>query len=296
MNSHQLETFIRVADCGSFNRAAAEAYITPTAVVKQINLLESYLEVKLFDRTHKGLTLTNAGRSFYKDAKYILKYYRDSVERAKSAVVGETDVIRIGVSPMTPARIFLDLSPKLYEICPEIKTRLIPFENTPENAKEILDNLGRDIDVVAGVFDEATFGLKKCKGLQISEEILCCAVSMRHPLASKDRLSIQDLYGENLMLIHRGWSQQIDRLRDDIQANHEQINIIDFDFYDVFLLNRCEQSNNFLLMVDPWTDVHPLLKIIPVDWGYTIPYGLLHSIEPTETVQKFLNAVKKAIE
>ena len=41
MYNPQLDTFIHVADAGSFNRAAEESYITPTAVIKQINLLEA---------------------------------------------------------------------------------------------------------------------------------------------------------------------------------------------------------------------------------------------------------------
>ena len=40
-------------------------YELPTAVIKQINLLEDSLEVKLFERTHRGLHLTKAGRSLY---------------------------------------------------------------------------------------------------------------------------------------------------------------------------------------------------------------------------------------
>ena len=74
MYNPQLETFLRVADAGSFNKAAEESYITPTAVIKQINLLEESLGVKLFDRSHRGLTLTKAGRSMYQDAKYIIQY------------------------------------------------------------------------------------------------------------------------------------------------------------------------------------------------------------------------------
>lgn len=86
MYNPQLETFIHVADTGSFNKAAEESYITSTAVIKQINLLEQSLDVKLFDRTHRGLTLTKAGRSLYKDAKYIISYCNDSVIRAKNAL------------------------------------------------------------------------------------------------------------------------------------------------------------------------------------------------------------------
>ncbi len=88
MYNPQLETFIRVADAGSFNKAAEQSYITPTAVIKQIKLLEADLDVKLFERTHRGLTLTKAGTSLYNDAKYIIQYCKDSVVRAKNANAG----------------------------------------------------------------------------------------------------------------------------------------------------------------------------------------------------------------
>ncbi len=102
MYNPQLETFIRVADAGSFNKAAEQAYITPTAVIKQMNLLEDGLGVKLFERTHRGLHLTKAGISLYQDAKYIIGYCKDSVTRAKNAMQEDESVIRIGTSPMTP--------------------------------------------------------------------------------------------------------------------------------------------------------------------------------------------------
>lgn len=161
MYNPQLETFLRVADAGSFNKAAEEAFITPTAVIKQVNLLEDTLEVKLFSRTHRGLTLTRAGQSLYNDARYIIQYCRDSVTRAKNAMQEDDQIIRIGTSPMTPAQILVELWPKIHALCPEIKFQLVPFENTLENAREILGNLGQNIDVVAGIFDETMLELRR---------------------------------------------------------------------------------------------------------------------------------------
>ena len=46
----QLETFISVAEAGSFNKAAEELYISAPAVIKQINALESELDLTLFIR------------------------------------------------------------------------------------------------------------------------------------------------------------------------------------------------------------------------------------------------------
>lgn len=295
MYNPQLETFIRVADAGSFNRAAEQSYVTPTAVMKQINLLESKLGVKLFERTHRGLTLTRAGESLYSDAKYIMQYCKDAVIRAQNAMQENDTVIRIGTSPMTPAQVLVELWPKIHEHCPEIKFQLVPFENTLENAQEILKNLGHNIDIIAGIFDDTMLNVRQCAGFEISREPLCCAVSIYHPLARKQKLQIQDLYGEKLMLMHRGWSSHVDALRDDIWKNHGQIEIVDFDFYSVDIFNRCENSHDILMAVQAWENVHPLLKVIPVEWDHSIPYGLLHSPEPSETVKRFLTALQTVL-
>ena len=294
MYNPQLDTFLCVVECGSFNKAAEKLYITPPAVIKQINLLEENLDLQLFIRTHRGLILTEAGKSLYQDAKYIIQYCRDSIIRARNAMQENTNVIRIGTSLMTPAQILVKLWPEVREYCPEIKFQLVPFDNTPENAREILGNLGQNIDVVAGIFDETMLGLRQCAGLELSREALCCAVSIHHRLARRDRLSVEDLYGENLLLMRRDWSRYVDQLRDDLQKNHPQIHITDFDFYNMAVFNRCENSNDILIAVENWKDVHPLLKILPVDWGYAIPFGLLHSPTPSLKVQRFLMAVAKA--
>ena len=296
MYNPQLETFLRVADAGSFNKAAEESFITPTAVIKQINLLENSLDVKLFERTHRGLTLTKAGKSLYQDTKYIIQYCRDSVTRAKNAMQEDTNIIRIGSSPMTPAQLLMQIWPKIQEHCPDIKFQIIPFENTPENAREILANLGKNIDVVGGIFDETMLSFRNCAGLQLSREPLCCAVSIHHRLAAKDKLLIEDLYGENLLMMRREWSHYVDKLRDDLLQNHGQIHIVDFEFYNMSIFNRCENSNDVLLAIPGWASVHPLLKVIPVEWEHSIPYGLLHSPHPSETVKHFLAAVQAAMQ
>ena len=260
--------------------------------LKQINSLESALEVKLFDRSHRGLTLTKAGRSLYQDAKYVIQYCRDSVTRAKNAMQEDLNVIRIGSSPMTPAQLLMGLWSKIQALYPDIKFQIVPFENTPENAREILANLSKNIDVVGGIFDDTMLHLRGCAGLELTRGPFGCAVSVHHRLAAKDKLKITDLYGENLMLMHRGWSHYVDRLRDELWSNHPQINIVDFDFYSMDVFNRCENSNDVLLAIPGWANVHPLLKVIPVEWDHNIPYGILHSPEPSPTVQRFLDAAE----
>lgn len=294
MYNPQLDTFLRVADAGSFNRAAEEAFITPTAIIKQINLLEASLGVKLFERTHRGLVITKAGKSLYGDVKYIIGYCRDSVTRAKNAMLEDESLIRIGTSPMTPAQMLTRMWPRILRRCPDIKFQIVPFDNTPENAREILANLGTNIDVIGGIFDDTMLALRNCEGTALSREPFCCAVSIHHPLAEKDRLSVADLYGHTLMLMRRGWSRHVDLLRDDLRKNHEQIKIADFDFYDVNVFNRCENGGDALLAIPGWAGVHPMLKMIPVAWEHGIPYGILHAHEPSPVVKRFLDAARDA--
>ncbi len=249
----------------------------------------------LFVRTHRGLVLTEGGKSLYRDAKYIMQYCKEAVIRAQNAMKEVNHVIRIGTSPMTPAQTLIHMWYPLQKLCPDMKFQLVPFVNTPENAREILKNLGQNIDVVAGIFDDTMLHLRQCAGLELSRVPICCAVSINHKLAKKEKLSIQDLYGENFMLMHRGWSNYVDMLRDDLWKNHPQVHIVDIDFYDVDVFNRCENSNDILMAIENWQSVHPLLKILPVDWKYTIPFGLLHAIHPSESVKRFLEAAKQTM-
>ena len=84
----------------------------------------------------------------YQDAKYIIQYCRDSVTRAKNAMQEDENIIRIGSSPMTPAQLLMELWSRVQTLHPDIKFQIVPFENTPENAREILANLGKNIDIV----------------------------------------------------------------------------------------------------------------------------------------------------
>lgn len=49
------------------------------------------------------------------------------------------------------------------------------------------------------------------------------------------------------------------------------------------------------MAVKPWRCVHPLLKVIPVEWDHFIPYDLLHSTTPSETVKRFLTALRTTL-
>ncbi|MGN0181071.1 MAG: LysR substrate-binding domain-containing protein [Candidatus Ornithomonoglobus sp.] len=223
----------------------------------------------------------------------MIQYSKDSLIRANNAMQGEEKVVRIGSSLMTPSQFIIELWPKVKEYCPDIKFRIVPFENTPENAREILSNLGKNIDIVSGWFDEGFLDKSGCQALKLEDEPISCAMSINHPLAFNEKIKISDLYDENVMLINRGWNKYCDVIRDELWFEHPQINIVDVPFFNVDVFNQCESSNNILIGFPKWENVHPMLRFVPVEWGHTVPFGILHSPTPSEAVSEVLEAVAK---
>lgn len=108
-----------------------------------------------------------------------------------------------------------------------------------------------------------------------------------------EKLSIEDLYGEDLMVMQYVEMNVTDCLRDDLRRNHPQIHLLNFDFYNIETFNQCENGKCLMMAIEGWQNVHPLLKIISIDWSYEVPYGILHSPEPTKIVRACLNTASK---
>ncbi len=294
MYNPQLDTFIQVAESGSFSKAAQALYITPTAVIKQMNLLEGRLGITLFHRTHRGLTLTKAGESLLADAKHIVRYSQESIARAHAADRVEKRVVRVGVSLMTPTSYLSRLWPRMRKRCPGTSMQVVTFENT-EAARGYLRTLGGEMDIVVGVFDDAFLREYGCAGLEISREPVHCAVPVESDLAEKDVITFDDLEGGRLMLIQRGWNLEMDKLREEMRTKHPSIDIVDFPQYRAEVFNRCASEGLAVASLAVWSDVHPMLKTVPTDWGYAVSYGVMHAPEPSEHVQEFLDALKEEL-
>ena len=90
----------------------------------------------------------------------------------------------------------------------------------------------------------------------------------------------------------QGDSPSVDRARAAVEA-HPQIHIEDTSqFYDMEVFNRSVQTGHLLMSLDCWTEVHPSLVTLPVDWNFTIPYGLLYQLRPGADVARFVALVR----
>ncbi|SEO65478.1 LysR family transcriptional regulator [Aquisalimonas asiatica] len=84
-NMQALRAFEAAARSGSFTRAAEELYLTQSAVTYQIRNLEDYLGTSLFQRLHRGIRLTNAGRAVYNDISRGLALIGESLTSVSGA-------------------------------------------------------------------------------------------------------------------------------------------------------------------------------------------------------------------
>ena len=66
-----------------------------------------------------------------------------------------------------------------------------------------------------------------------------------------------------------------------------------FYLYNVEAFNRCENNNEVLQTFKSWESVHPLIRIIPVEWNYTMPFGILHSKTPSDKVRRLIYAINR---
>lgn len=295
MYNHMLDTFITVADCGSFTKAAERLYISPTAVMKQINTLEGHLDLKLIHRTPSGIRLTAAGAVIYQDAKFMIDYSQKSITSAKATLCASDTTFCVGTSLLNPAKPFMDLWYRVNKDFPDYKLHLVPFEDNHEGVLSEISQLGEKFDFLIGVCDSKAW-LNLCNMLPLGRYKKMIAVSREHRLAGKSHLEIEDLYGETLMMVKRGDSGVNDFLRNDLEKHHPKIHIEDTpQFYDLSVFNRCAETDKVLLTIECWQEVHPGLVSIPVNWDYSIPYGLLYSLNAPEDVLRFVKTVKESI-
>ena len=288
-----LVTFFSFSVCGSFTKAAEKLFISPTAVMKQMNTLEAHLKLKLTERTPAGIRLTSAGSVIYRDTKFIMDYSHKSVAAARAAEANCSTTFCVGTSLLNPAKPFMDLWYKVNQEFTDYKLHLVPFDDDHEGILSEIKKLGEKFDFLIGVCDSKAW-LSLCNFLPLGRYKKMVAVSREHRLASKSRIDLEDLYGETLMMVSRGDSGINDFIRNDLETNHPKIHIEDTEqFYDLSVFNRCAETGNVLLTIECWKDVHPGLVSIPVNWEYSIPYGLLYSLNADGDVLRLVQKVKE---
>ena len=292
MYNQQIKTFIQVADRGSLSKAAEELFVTPASVMKQMNALEDRLNLKLLRRTNQGIELTETGRYIYDTAKKIIMESEDAVQKARIIEQRAMKTIRIGSSFLNPGKVLIDLWNKVNPDSTEYRFKIIPYDDDHDQILSVVQSLGNKIDFMVGSFNSRQM-LSISDFYELGQYRLCVAVPKNHRLASRAKLSLKDLHGEHLITVKGGDTLQLDEFREKLKMTHPQIIFEDAHyFYDLETFNTCEVSGSLLLTLDTWEDIHPSLVTLPVEWDFSVPYGLLFSKNLSNEAASFLNDIK----
>ena len=218
-----------------------------------------------------------------------------AIQEARLAAEAAATTFCVGTSILNPCKPFMDLWYQVSENLPGFKLHIVPFEDDHQGILGEIAALGEKFDFLVGACDSRQW-LDRCNFFPLGAYRHCVAVPREHPLARKERLTVQDLYGYTLMMVKRGDSTSVDQVRNFVEQ-HPAITIEDTpQFYDMEVFNRCVQTRNPLMTLECWSEVHPSLVTLPVDWDFTIPYGILYALHPDGDTLRFLDLVREQME
>lgn len=294
MYNKLLDTFLVAADCGSLSKTAEKLHISSPAVIKQINQLEDEIGVQLFQRTSRGVALTEAGKICQEESRKLIRASQEALHRVRRIEARSTQQVRLGTSMLHSARYFLHLWSSVYGKPLEHRVNIIPFlDNDFSDYLGTVRNLGKSIDVIATAYPSGLSGYR-CSALEITKVPFCCAVPSGHRLAGKQMLEVNDLCGESLIILQEGLSSNVDEARAELEK-YSAITLVDTPDYEPDTFNQCEITNQLLLTLECWSEAHPMLKTIPINWSYGTPYGLLYAKEPSKDTQRFIDFIERCL-
>ena len=145
-----LRTFCVAAEHASFRDAADKLFITASAVRHQIKNLAEELGQKLFERTSRSLTLTDAGRSLLDDIKPLITRLDEVAARHRASAVRST--LSISVQPFFASEVFIPKLPEFARDHPDIDIKV-------DTSDESAEKHPATADVSIRVFKSAPEGL-----------------------------------------------------------------------------------------------------------------------------------------
>jgi len=128
-----LRYFAAVVAHGSFNRAAASLHLTQPALSRQVKDLEDELSVRLLVRTKNSVTLTDAGRLFFEDARELLARSEQAIRRVREE--SRNEILRVGYAPSMTSGIMAGALKKFQSASPRVRVELSDLSSREMNAK-----------------------------------------------------------------------------------------------------------------------------------------------------------------
>lgn len=196
MTIEYFRQFLTLTEYRSFSVAAEALFITQSALSRHIALLEDELNIKLFERTTKSVTLTPAGEFFKERISILLRDYDDICSRLRIMKDNFNNRLRIGV-PYYAISDYLGPVPEIFErTYPDVK--LLYSVGDPHEVTELLYTDQIDIALLP------KYPVSAAQGIvfdPVFDEPLGVLMNVSHPLASNSVIPLSSLRDETFFSV-----------------------------------------------------------------------------------------------
>ena len=195
MNSTQIKCFIEAAELLNFTSAAERLYMSQPALSRNISALEEELGVMLFKRKNNVLSLTPGGEVMYrwmKENEESLQRIR--IEAKKANAEGRNRLVLGFVNSETMSERDSRTIASFRQKHPEVELTIVHLP-----AREIIRSLTDQHIDIAVMIGTAAYGNQRLQYLESANYRRCVAVSVTHPLAGRDMVSLAEFRDDNFL-------------------------------------------------------------------------------------------------
>ncbi|SRX75817.1 hydrogen peroxide-inducible genes activator [Aequorivita antarctica] len=197
MTITQLKYVLAVAEQQNFTKAAEKTFVTQPTLSMQIQKLEDELEILIFDRSKKPIELTSVGKKIVQQARNIVnesERMQDVVDQEKGFIGG---TFKLGIIPTIMPTLLPMFLKNFSNRYPKVQLKIEEL-NTDEIITKINDGY-LDAAIAA-----TPLGQEKIKEKPLYYEPFVGYIPENHRLASREKLEINDLDIEDILLLEDG--------------------------------------------------------------------------------------------
>ena len=283
-------TFLAVADTGSFSKAARKCFMSPVAVMNQMNRLEKELGVKLFVRTNRGVSLTCSGKILRTKIIDLQRQADRTLAEVRAAAMQDKIPIRVGSSMMRPATFLTKVWQDSKILQQKYTLQIFPFHDDQFHEKWLSSVLGKEFDCITSPYDVKSW-YKNFRVLRLGEEKFKLAVPFSHPLSKLSGIKLSDLFGCTLLTPPR-LSPAVDKLCRALEKKYPQIQVMPLPaFYTASTFS--EHQEDILLTRDTFQTISSAFRTIEVDWDFSSPTGIIFPLHPEPKIAEFISLLEQ---
>lgn len=190
----QLHHFVAIAETGTYREAAERTFTTQPALSVSIRKLETMLNVQLFDRGSRGVTLTAAGEAFLLEARRTLLHAEQARQNARLAAIGEWGIVRLGFVGSAIYNFLPSRLPSFIERYPGVRLEL--QESTTVSITEMLLDGRLDAGIIR-LDEDSTNALDV---VNVERDDLVAVVPAAHALAKRKRIELAALQSDPFVM------------------------------------------------------------------------------------------------